>query len=127
MRFSGTPFPAITITIAPPPPPDPERERSIFFVVTGTHYRTKTPPDQQPTNSCRGYDKKGGYLQDIFSSMVSRVRCLVQCMTWWALLLFVLAVGGVSHWVGRVVHGEKLGVTTTFCSSGSLIALLCSW
>ena len=31
-----------------------ERERSIFSVVTGTHYGTKTPPDQQPTTLCAG-------------------------------------------------------------------------
>jgi len=31
-----------------------EREKSIFSVVTGSHYRTKTPPDQQPTNPNAG-------------------------------------------------------------------------
>jgi len=28
--------------------------------------------------------------------MVSRVRCLVRYITWWALLLFVLAMDGIS-------------------------------
>ena len=32
-----------------------ERERDLYFsVVTGTHYGTKTPPDQQPTKLCAG-------------------------------------------------------------------------
>ena len=32
-----------------------ERERDLYFsVVTGTHYRTKTPPDQQPATLCTG-------------------------------------------------------------------------
>ncbi len=32
-----------------------EREREIYLsVVTGTHYGTKTPPDQQPTNPNAG-------------------------------------------------------------------------
>ena len=40
-----------------------ERERG-FFVVTGTHYGTKTPADQQPTELCAGgYDKTRRYLQ----------------------------------------------------------------
>jgi len=37
-----------------------------------------------------------------FTGMVSRVCCLVAYLTWWALLLFVLAVGSVSDVVGRV-------------------------
>src|SRR5258706_14541345 len=73
------------------------RERDLYFsVVTGTHYWTKTPPDQQPTNPCAGVMRRRGGM---ISSMVSRGRCLVRYMTWWALLLFVLAVGGVSHWL----------------------------
>ena len=33
------------------------REKYIIFsVVTGTHYGTKTPPDQQPTKLSQGYD-----------------------------------------------------------------------
>ena len=32
-----------------------ERERDLYFsVVTGTHYGTKTPPDQQPAMLCAG-------------------------------------------------------------------------
>ena len=32
-----------------------ERERDLYLsVVTGTHYGTKTPPDQQPTKLCAG-------------------------------------------------------------------------
>jgi hypothetical protein len=32
-----------------------ERERHLYSsVVTGTHYGTKTPPDQQPTKLCAG-------------------------------------------------------------------------
>ena len=32
-----------------------ERERHLYFsVVTGTHYGTKTSPDQQPTKLCAG-------------------------------------------------------------------------
>ena len=34
--------------------------------------------------------------------MASRVRCLVAYLTWWALLLFVLAVGGVSGVTGQL-------------------------
>ena len=35
-----------------------ERERNLYFpVVTGTHYGTKTPPDQQPTRLSQGYDE----------------------------------------------------------------------
>ena len=35
-----------------------ERERNLYFpVVTGTHYRTKTPPDQQPMRLSQGYDE----------------------------------------------------------------------
>ena len=41
--------------------------------------------------------------------MVFRIRCLVRYMTWWGLLLFVLAVGGVSHWVGRDRAWVQLG------------------
>jgi hypothetical protein len=54
-----------------------ERERDLYFsVVTGTHYGTKTPPDQQPACHAQGYDKTDVYLQYV-SSMVSRVRCQV--------------------------------------------------
>jgi len=59
--------------------------------------------------------------------MVSRVRCLVRYMMWWVLLLFVLAVGGVSQLVRGIERGYIWGVATAFCSSGSLLALLCSW
>ena len=47
----------------------------------------------------RGYDKKGVINYSRFSSMVSKVRCLAWYITWWALLLFVLAVGSVSCWM----------------------------
>ena len=41
-----------------------EREKNLYFsVVTGTHYRTKTPPDQQPTELSQGYDETRCYLQ----------------------------------------------------------------
>ena len=45
-----------------------ERERDPYFsVVTGTHYGTKTLPDQQPTNPCAGVmTRRGRYLQDVF-------------------------------------------------------------
>ena len=48
-----------------------EREIYIFPVVTGTHYGTKTPPDQQPTELSQGYDetRPDTYLQCV-SSMV---------------------------------------------------------
>jgi len=36
-------------------PTDGERERDLYFsMVTSTHYGTKTPPGQQPTNLCPG-------------------------------------------------------------------------
>jgi hypothetical protein len=53
-------------------------------VVTGTHYRTKAPPDQQPACYAQGYSKTGGYLQYV-SSMASRVRCLVEYVVRYAL------------------------------------------
>ena len=53
-----------------------EKERG-FFVVTGTHYGTKTPADQQPTELCAGGMTRLGAIYSTFSSMVSRVRCLV--------------------------------------------------
>ena len=44
--------------------PSGERERNLYFsVVTGTHYGTKTPPDQQPTKVSQGYDETRHYLQ----------------------------------------------------------------
>lgn len=46
--------------------------------------------------------------------MVSKVRCLVPYMTWWALLLFMLSAGGVSHCVGRIGRGCSWGVVTAF-------------
>ena len=45
-------------------PTDMEREKNLYFpVVTGMHYRTKTPPDQQPTKLSQGYDETRRYLQ----------------------------------------------------------------
>jgi hypothetical protein len=50
-----------------------ERERDLYFsMVTGRHYGTKTPPDQQPVCHTQGYNKTDIYLQYV-SSMVSRV------------------------------------------------------
>ena len=41
-----------------------ERERNLYFsMVTGMHYGTKTPPDQQPTKVSQGYDETRRYLQ----------------------------------------------------------------
>ena len=51
-----------------------------FSVVTGTHYGTKTPPDQQPsfTKLCAGgMTRLGAIYSSMFSSKISRVRCLV--------------------------------------------------
>ena len=42
-----------------------ERERNLYFsVVTGTHYRTKTPPDQQPMKVLQGYDETRRYRSE---------------------------------------------------------------
>ena len=42
-----------------------ERERFLFFaVVTGTHYGTKTPPDQQPANRAQGTEQDEKYLHE---------------------------------------------------------------
>ena len=44
-----------------------ERERNLYFsVVTGTHYGTKTPPDQQPTKLSQGYGETRRYLQYVY-------------------------------------------------------------
>ena len=35
-----------------------ERERNLYFpMVTGLHYGTKTPPDQQPMRLSQAYDE----------------------------------------------------------------------
>ena len=45
----------VSRTISHAPAHRGERERETYFsVVTGTHYRAKTPPDQQPTKLCAG-------------------------------------------------------------------------
>ena len=45
--FLPTPRPPVRLYVL--------RERDLYFsVVTGTHYGTKTPPDQQPTKLCAG-------------------------------------------------------------------------
>ena len=54
-----------------------ERESNLYFaMVTGTHYRTKTPPDQQPTNPSAG-DMMRRVLSTGFTSMVYKVCYLV--------------------------------------------------
>ena len=53
-----------------------EREGDLYVsVVTGTHYGTKTPLDQQPTKLWAM--TRLGAIYSTFSSMVSRVCCLV--------------------------------------------------
>ena len=44
-----------------------ERERNLYFsMVTGAHYGTKTPPDQQPTKLSQGYNETRQYLQYVY-------------------------------------------------------------
>ncbi len=58
--------------------------------------------------------------------MVSRVGCLVRYMTRWALLLFLLAAGGVSHWVARVGRGASLRPFVIGFSDRSALQLVVS-
>jgi len=51
--------------------------------------------------------------------MASRVCCLVAYLTWWALLVLVFAVGGVSDVTGWVRDGSVSDVAMLHCSSGS--------
>ena len=85
-----------------------ERERCLYFaMVTGTHYRTKTPPDQQPANRAQGTEEDKKYLQGfqvwslkcaarfVYERMVSPTVYSV----WWCVVS-----GGVNRgWFGRSV------------------------
>lgn len=57
------------------------------------------------------------------SSMVSRARCLVHYMTWWAYSVVCARCQRRFYWVGRIGREYSWGVATAFCSSGPLIAL----
>lgn len=52
--------------------------------------------------------------------MASRVRCLVRYVTWWALLLFVLRVGGVSHGL----DGSGVVTVEALCSVLQLVVFI---
>jgi len=61
---------------------------------------------QQPMNP----DMARGYaIYNLDYRVISRVRCPIAYLAWRALLLFVLAMGGVSGVTGRIGRSYALG------------------
>jgi len=76
----------------------------IYYIsmVTGTHYGTKTPPIQQPTNPCTRDMTRGiGYFTMDYKHGL-RVRCLVGSMAWGRL---VVMTGFLRSVIGAEVDG----------------------
>ena len=58
-------------------------ERDLhFFLVTGTHYGTKTPPGQQPTNLCIGDITGGDVSTTWFTGMAFMLETICNPCRW---------------------------------------------
>jgi len=84
-----------------------EKERNLYFsMVTGTHYRTMTPPGQQPTYPC-AEDRHDKSIYSMFTGMMSRVHCLVVCLMWtlWVVFDSDISLGSPMGSLGSFVFG----------------------